>query len=45
MVERLEDRQYMVKVDGSGRVLLRTRGHPRKVKPSTRNSGWADTEP
>ena len=33
MVEQLEDRQYMVKVDGSGRVLLRNRRHLRKVKP------------
>ena len=45
VVEQLEYRQYMVKVDGSGRVLLRTRWHLRKVKPSTRNSGWADLDP
>ena len=43
IVERLENRQYLVKTDGSGRVLLRTRAHLRKIDPSTRNS--PDQEP
>ena len=38
VVERLENRQYLVKCDGSGRTLLRTRTHLRKICPSTRNT-------
>ena len=37
VVERLEHRQYLVKCDGSGNVLLRTRTHLRKIHPATRN--------
>ena len=37
VVERLENRQYLVKADGSGKVLLRTRGHLRKICPTTRD--------
>ena len=40
VVERLENKQYLIKHDGSGRVLLRTRGHLKKIKPSTRSSVW-----
>ena len=42
IVERLENRQYLVKTDGSGRVLLRTRAHLRKIDPTTRNSPDGD---
>ena len=38
IVERLENKQYLVKTDGSGRVLLRTRGHLRKIDPITQES-------
>ena len=31
VVERLENKQYLIKYDGSGR--LRTRGHLRKIEP------------
>ncbi len=37
VVERLENKQYLIKSDGSGRVLLRTRTHLRKIDPITRN--------
>ena len=37
VVERLENKQYLVKADGSGNVLLRTRTHLRKILPATRN--------
>ena len=37
IVERLENRQYLVKSDGSGRILLRTRTHLRLINPTTRN--------
>ena len=37
VIERLEHRQYLVKFDGSGMVLRRTRGHLRKIDPATRN--------
>ena len=33
VVERLSNRQYLVKADGSGRILLRTRMHLRKIDP------------
>ena len=33
VVERLENKQYLIKHDGSGMVLLRTRGHMKKIKP------------
>ncbi len=36
VVERLENRQYLIKSDGSGRVLRRTRTHLRKIHPETR---------
>ena len=42
VVERLENKQYLVKYDGSGRVLLRTRGHLRKIEPCTRSCSWPD---
>ena len=42
IVERLEHRQYLVKIDGSGRVLLRTRSHLRKINPTTRNNPDGD---
>jgi hypothetical protein len=45
VVERLENKQYMIKHDGSGRVLLRTRGHLKKIKPCTRSSGWPEVDP
>ena len=45
VVERLENKQYLVKNDGSGRVMLRTRGHLRKIKPCTRSSWWPDVYP
>ena len=45
VVERMENRQYMVKCDGSGRVLLRTRGHLRKIMPSVRDRRWYDMDP
>ena len=45
VVERLENKQYLVKNYGSGRVLLRTRGHLKKIKPSTRSSGWPEIDP
>ena len=41
----MENRQYMVKCDGSGRVLLRTRGHLRKIMPSVRDRRWYDVDP
>ena len=41
IVERLANRQYMVKADGSGRVLLRTRCHIRKINsPSEDRSAY-----
>ena len=41
IVERLANRQYMVKADGSGRVLLRTRCHLRKINsPSEDRSSY-----
>ncbi len=42
IVERLANRQYLVKSDGSGRVLLRTRTHLRKIEPTTRNRSIHD---
>ena len=46
IVERLENRQYLVKTDGSGRVLLRTRGHLRKIDPGNRtHHGQIDSPP
>ena len=36
-MERLKHWQYLVKCDGSGNVLLRTRTHLRKIHPATRN--------
>ena len=42
IVERLEYGQYLVKYDVSGRVLLRTRGHLRKIKPCTWGYGWPE---
>ena len=36
VVERLQNRQYLVKSDGSGRVLRRTRTHLRRIDPKTR---------
>ena len=44
-MERLDNKQYLVENDGSGRVLLRTRGHLRKIKPSIRSSGWPQMDP
>ena len=35
VVERLEHGQYLVKYDGSGRILLRARGHLRKILSCT----------
>ena len=45
VVERMENRQFMVKCDGSGRVLLRTRSHLRKIQPSVRDRRWYDIDP
>ena len=45
VVERMENRQFMVKCDGSGRVLLRTRSHLRKIQPSVRDRRWYDVDP
>ena len=45
VVERMENRQYMVKCDGSGRVLLRTRGHLRKIMPSVTDRRCYDMDP
>ena len=45
VVERMENRQYMVKCDGSGRVLLRSRGHLRKIQPSAGDRRWYDIDP
>ena len=42
IMERLEHGQYLVKYDGSGQVLLRTRGHLKKVAPCTRSHGWPE---
>ena len=39
IMERLEHGQYLVKYDGSGRVLLRTRGHLKNLAPCTRSHG------
>ena len=44
VVERLENRQYLVKADGSGRVLLRTRTHLRKINAATRDRSAYDVE-
>ncbi len=44
IVERLENRQYLVKADGSGRVLLRTRSHLRKIEPVTRDMSAYDVD-
>ena len=41
----MENRQFMVKVDGSGRVLLRTRSHLRKIQPSVRDRRFYDMDP
>ena len=43
-MERLENRQYLVKADGSGRVLLRTRTHLRKINAATRDRSAYDVE-
>ena len=43
IVERLENRQYLVKMDGSGNVLLRTRTHLRKIDPTTREGRMVDS--
>ena len=45
VVERMENRQFMVKIDGSGRVLLRTRSHLRKIQPSVRDRRLYDVDP
>lgn len=37
IVEKLDNRQYRVKMDGSGRITLRNRRFVRKVHPSIRN--------
>ena len=42
IVERLTNKQYLVKSDGSGRILLRTRAHLRKIDPVTRRRGVHD---
>ena len=44
VVERLANRQYLVKCDGSGTVLLRTRAHLRKIDPGTRYCSAADVD-
>ncbi len=44
IVERLENRQYLVKSDGSGRVLRRTRTHLRKISSVTRRRAIPDTD-
>ncbi len=44
IVERLEHRQYLVKADGSGRVLLRTRAHLRKINPVTADRSAYDID-
>ena len=41
----MENRQFMVKIDGSGRVLLRTRSHLRKIQPSVRDRRLYDVDP
>ena len=45
VVERMENRQFMVKMDGSGRVLLRTRTHLRKIQPSVSDRRLYDVDP
>ena len=45
IVERLENKQYLVRTDGSGRVLLRTRAHLRKIDPGTRDSSDKELVP
>ena len=45
VVERMENRQYMVKCNGSGRVLLRSRGHLRKIQLSAGDRRWYDIDP
>ena len=42
VVEMLENNQYLIKYDGSGRVVLRTRGHLRKIGQCTRSCRWPD---
>ena len=44
VVERLEHRQYLVRNDGSGRVLLRTQGHLKKIRPEIRLVEWPELE-
>ena len=44
VVERLEHRQYLVKADGSGLVLLRTRAHLRKIDPVTSDRSAYDVD-
>ncbi len=44
IVERLANKQYLVKSDGSGRVLLRTRTHLRKIDPLTRHRTAYDVD-
>ncbi len=44
IVERLEHRQYLVKADGSGRVLLRNRMHLRKINPATSDRSAYDID-
>ena len=45
VVERLEHRQYLVKSDGSGRVLRRTRAHLRRIDQRTRTRGVMQDRP
>ena len=44
VVERLEHRQYLIKCDGSGRVILRNRAHLRKISPFTANKNTYDAD-
>ena len=37
VVERLQHKQYLIRVDGSGNVVRRNRAHLRKIDPATRD--------
>ena len=42
IVERLDHRQYMLRLDGSGRVVVRNRIHLKKIVPPTRDMSAYD---
>ena len=39
-VERLQHKQYLIRVDGSGNVVRRNRAHLRKIDPATRDGNF-----